>query len=117
MQHKPPSQRQLKVGELIRHSLSTMFLRGEIRLLDGISITVSEVRVSPDLHNATAYIMPLAGQHTDEIMNVLKISAGYIRTYVAKDVKLRAAPRISFRIDNSYEEAAKMAALFNKIHE
>lgn len=115
MQNKPPSQRQLKVGESIRHSLSTFFMRGEIPYLDGLSITVSEVRISPDLHNATAYIMPLGGKDADRVLEILSQFGGQIRTYVSKDVKLRIAPRISFKIDNSYDEAARIAALLNKI--
>jgi ribosome-binding factor A len=112
---KAPTQRQLKVGESIRRSLSEFFMRGEIPYLDGISITVSEVKISPDLQNATAYIMPLGGKDADIILKVLAQFVGLIRTYVSKDVKLRTAPRISFRLDNSYEEAAKIAALLSKI--
>ena len=71
MKHKPPTQRQLKVGELIRHALSTMFLRGEIPYLDSMSITVSEVQVSPDLKNAVAFIYPLGGKNADLLLKAL----------------------------------------------
>jgi len=112
---KPPSQRQLKVGESIRRSLSEFFMRGEIPYLDGVPITVSEVRISPDLHNATAYIMPLGGKESDKVLEILAKFGGFIRTYVSKDVKLRTAPRINFRIDNSYDEGARISALLSKI--
>ena len=112
---KPPSQRQLKVSEQVRRTLSDMFMRGEIILLDGMSITVSEVTVSPDLQNCTAYIYPLGGsKKMDEILSVLKASAGFIRTYVAKNVQLRVAPYIIFRADDSFEEADKINRLLQK---
>lgn len=113
----PPSQRQLKVGEQVRRTLSDMFLRGEIVLLDGVSITVSEVSVSPDLQNCTAYIHPLGtDKNIKEILAILKASAGFIRTYVAKNVQLRVAPYVIFRLDNSYEEADRIAKLLHKVN-
>lgn len=114
MKHKAPSQRQLKVGELIRHSLSKMFMRGEIPYLDGTSVTVSEVRVTPDLKHAIAYIYPLAGQNADKLLKALPDFAGFIRTYIAKEVDLRYAPRISFKLDNSFEYASKITDLLHK---
>ncbi len=114
MKHKPPSQRQLKVGELIRHSLSNMFIRGEIPYLDGTSVTVSEVQVSPDLKNAVAFIYPLAGQNADKLLKALPDFAGFIRTYVAKEIDMRYAPRISFKLDNSFEYASKITDLLRK---
>lgn len=114
---KPPSQRQLKVGELIRRTLSDMFLRGEIPYLDGTPITVSLVKISPDLHNCTAYIYPLGGKDIKEVLSILKQSEGFIRTYVAKHVQLRTAPYIIFRLDDSYEEADRIAQLLAKVNE
>lgn len=105
---KPPSQRQLKVGELLRHALSKFFTHGEIPYLDHISITVSEVRISPDMKNATAYIFPLGGEDADKILPVLKEYEGFIRTYVAKEVYMRQAPKIGFKLDTSFEYAAKI---------
>ena len=115
--HKPPSQRQLKVAEQVKRTLSQMFLRGEIILLDGISITVSEVSVSPDLQNCTAYITPLGSKkNIKEILDVLKASSGFIRTYVAKNIQLRSAPYIMFRADDSFEEADKITKLLQKVN-
>ncbi len=105
---KPPSQRQLKVGELLRHALSKLFAHGEIPYLEHLSITVSEVRISPDMKNATAYIYPLGGQDAEHLVPVLKEYAGFIRTYLAKEVYMRHAPRTSFKIDTSFEKAAKI---------
>ena len=113
--HKPPSQRQLKVSEQVKRTLADMFLRGEIVLLDGVSITVSIVKVSPDLQNCTAYIYPLGGsKNIEEILAILKASAGFIRTYVAKNVQLRSAPYIMFREDDSFQEADKITKLLKK---
>ena len=108
---KPPSQRQLKVGELIRHALSTFFMRGEIPYLDHLSITVSEVRISPDMKNATACIFPLGGKDADKILPVLKEYEGFIRTYLAKEVYMRATPKVGFKIDTSFEYADKIDGL------
>jgi ribosome-binding factor A len=115
---KPPSQRQLKVAEQIKKALSEMFLRGEIILLDGISITVSLVKISPDLHNVTAYIMPLGGsKNIAQILEILKASSGFIRTYVAKHVELRTAPYIMFREDDSFAEAERITKLLHKVND
>ena len=110
---KSPSQRQLKVGELIRHALSKLFMRGEIPYLGDLPVTVSEVRISPDLKNATAYIYPLAGTGSDDLVRVLAEYEGFIRKYVSKEVYLRRAPVISFKLDNSFEEAAKISELLS----
>lgn len=108
---KAPTQRQLKVGELIRHALSKLFMRGEIPYLDHISITVSEVRISPDMKNATAYIFPLGGKHIDNLVQILREYEGFIRSYVAKEVYMRRAPQISFKLDTSFEQAARIDQL------
>jgi ribosome-binding factor A len=107
------SSRPLKVGETIRHALSEIFLRGEchVPILDSASITVSEVRVSPDLKNATAYVMPLAGSNKEVILEALKINSGLIRTALARKVTLKFTPKIFFKIDESFEEAGKINIL------
>lgn len=112
---KGPTQRQLKVGELIRHSLSKMFMRGEIPHLGKTSITVSEVQMTPDLKHAIAYIYPLGGEHANDIIDALTKFNGFIRTYVAKEIDMRYAPRISFKLDNSFEYASKITALLQKV--
>jgi ribosome-binding factor A len=107
------SQRPLRVGEEIRHALSDVFMRGECRSPDlfDVTITISEVRVSPDMKNATAYFMPLAGQNKDKLLQVLRDSAPEIRHLVSKKVKLRHTPRIHFSLDESFDEAQRIENL------
>src|SRR5918911_5208877 len=95
------SQRQLRVGEELRHALAQLLRPGELRdpALRDANITVTEVRVSPDLKNATAYVMPLAGANADEIMSGLRRSAPYLKAMVARSVELRQAPNIAFAYD------------------
>ena len=113
---QPPGQRQLRVGEEIRHALSTIFLRGELHepALRDASVTVSEVRISPDLKNATAYIMPLGGSNSDEVVTALQDLAPNIRTMVGSKIHLKYTPRISFRLDNSFDEAHRINALLQQ---
>lgn len=112
------SSRILKVGEEIRRTLSTIFMHGETHepLLDSGSITVSEVRVAPDMKNATAYVMPLAGEKRDEIMKMLDVTAPRLRKLVADRVELRYTPKLHFKLDNSFEEAGRIARLLNDPH-
>jgi len=113
---RAPSQRQLRVGEELRHSLAQLLRPGELRdpALRDANITVTEVRVSPDLKNATAYVMPLAGAKADEIMNGLKRSAPYLKTMLARAVELRQAPNIAFAYDTSFDSAARIAELLHR---
>jgi ribosome-binding factor A len=115
MTSKGPTQRQLRVGEEIRHILSEVLSRGHSgdALLDRSSITVTEVRISPDLLNATVYIMPLAGQNLSEILNAFKEKAWYFRKEVARTLKTRVAPRLVFRADYSFDEAERIELLLN----
>lgn len=108
--------RPLKVGEMLRHALSEVFLRGEshVPALDSTSVTVSEVRVSPDLKNATAYVMPLAGSHREEVMQALAEHAPYLRHLVAQKVSLKFMPRIHYKLDTSFDEAGKISALLHE---
>ena len=112
---KPPTQRQLRVGEEIRHVLADIFLRGEChdRDINATPITVSEVRISPDLKNATAYVMTLNGLNLNTVMAALDRNAHILRKLVSDQMKLRYAPRISFRVDNSFEEAHRIEKLLN----
>ena len=102
-----PSQRQLRVAEEIRHVLARLLMRGELRdpLLAGVSVTVSEVRISPDLKNATVFAMPLAGSHIDDVMKGLNRSAPYLRSQVGQALQLRYAPTLNFVKDKSFDEA------------
>src|SRR5690606_18822432 len=100
-----PSQRQLRVGELIRRSLSDVLARGDIHDpdLNAISITVAEVRVSPDLRNATAYVMPLGGEGRDEAMAALNRRRAELRRAVSHGLTLKFAPELRFAIDDTYD--------------
>ena len=113
---KSNNQRNLRVGEEVRHALADIFMRGESNApeLFDAKITVSEVRVSPDLKNATAYIMPLAGENKEALLEVLKVAAPEIRHLVSKRVKLRHAPRIHFTLDTSFDEAQRINELLKK---
>lgn len=112
---KSPSARPLKVGEAVRKALSEIFLRGETHVfeLDNASITVSEVRVAPDLKNATAFVMPLAGSNKETILAALKEAAPYIRYLVSKKVDLRYMPRIVYKLDSSFDEAHRINSLLH----
>lgn len=112
---KAPSQRQLKVGEEIRHVLSSIFLRGDLPGLGDFSITVGEVRVSPDLKHATAYVMPLGGVNAEGVFRSLKTLEPHIRTMVTREIRLKFSPQINFKLDESYDNAAKIDDLLNRI--
>ena len=101
-----PSQRQLRVGESLRHSLAELLLRVEINDpdLNGIFLTVSEVRASPDLRQATAFISPLGGDREKEVVDALNRHAKFIRGELAHKVELKYMPEISFKLDTSYDE-------------
>lgn len=113
--HKPtgPSQRMLRVGELVRHALSGVFARGEIEdpLLEGKVITVPEVRMTPDLKLANAYIMPLGGEGAEEIVAALNRHHRFIRGRVAPALDLKFAPDLKFFVDNTFDEFGKIDAL------
>jgi len=112
---KPPSQRQLRVGELIRHKLAEMLSRGEIHddVLAVHVITVPEVRLSPDLKLATAYVIPLGGADTQAVIDALNSHKRFIRGEIAHAVNLKFAPDIRFRRDETYEEASRIDALLD----
>jgi ribosome-binding factor A len=110
-----PTQRQLRVGELIRHALAEMLARGDIHddVLARHVITVPEVRLSPDLKLATCYIMPLGGQDAAPVLKALDANKRYIRGEVAHRVNLKYAPDLRFRQDESFDEAARIDALLD----
>ena len=106
-----PSQRQLRVGEEIRHALAGTFMRGDafIPSLETSTITVSEVRISPDLKHATAYVTRLGGQQVDELVILLNEHAGELRHHVTRQVPhLKFSPKLLFRKDESFDEAQKI---------
>ncbi len=100
-----PSQRQLRVGELIRRTLSDVLARGDIHdpELNRMSITVGEVRTSPDLRIATAYVLPLGGDGRDEVIKLLARNKGELRRAVSKKLALKFAPDLRFQIDETFD--------------
>ena len=112
----PFSQRQLRVGELIKQSLGQIFLRDEAKVptLTTKSITVTEVRMSPDLKNARAYVIPLGGKDTDNIVNVLTEFSHLIRKALSKKVDMKFLPKVSFIGDKSFDYAEKIEKLIQK---
>lgn len=108
-----PSQRQLRVGELIRHKLAEMLARGDIHddVIAAHVITVPEVRLSPDLKLATVYVVTLGDTDTKEVIEALNRNKRYIRGEVARAVNLKFAPDIRFRRDETFEEASRIDAL------
>ena len=114
--NREPSQRQLRVGEELRHALARLFERGGLRdpALAGTAVTVTEVRVTPDLARATAFVMPLNGAHAPEMLAGLARSAGYLRRELAKAVPLRHAPEFAFTLDTSFDHASRIDALLRR---
>lgn len=107
---RPASQRQLRVGEELRHALSEIFARGDLRdpELSGLSLTVTEVRASPDLRNVTAYVVPLGTAADKALLAALARSAPYLRARLAETVQLRYAPKLFFALDTSFDAARRI---------
>ena len=116
---KGPSQRQLRVGETLRHALSEILMREDFFDPDlaNVSITISEITVSPDLANARVYTMPLGGVNIEVVLPALNRLAPLIQSLVAKKVHLRRTPRLRFLLDESFENAARMNELFATIRQ
>lgn len=114
-QAKGPTQRQLRVGELVRHKLAEMLSRGEIydEVLASHVVTITEVRMSPDLRLATAYVMPLGGKDTKVVIEALNRNAKFIRGEIAHTVDLRSAPEVRFREDETFEEVTRIDRLLH----
>ena len=110
---KGPSQRQLKVGELIRHALAEIFARGEIAddVVNDASLTVSEVRMSPDLKLATAFVIPLGGEGAAEAVAHLDQHKRFLRGELARKVNLKFMPEIRFKLDASFEASRRIDEL------
>jgi len=108
-----PSQRVLRVGELIRHALADMLTRGEVHdpILETHMITVPEVRMSPDLRQATVYVMPLGGRDMEKVLAALERNKKYLRGEIARRVNLKFAPDIRFRADERFDEAERIEKL------
>ncbi|HVC52722.1 MAG TPA: 30S ribosome-binding factor RbfA [Stellaceae bacterium] len=113
---KAASQRQLRVGEELRHALAGLLRPGQLRdpALANAIITVSEVRLSPDLRNATAFVMPLGGENAAEIIAGLRRSAPFLKGRIARMVTLRLVPNLRFALDEAFDTADRIAGLLGR---
>ncbi|MEM8798666.1 MAG: 30S ribosome-binding factor RbfA [Pseudomonadota bacterium] len=110
-----PSVRLERVGEEVRHALSEIFIQGDLRGLDMDTrlITVSEVRVSPDLRNATAFVMPLGGTDQDATVRALNTAHGAVRGELGRRIRIKYTPRVFFKLDTSFDQASHIDALLS----
>jgi ribosome-binding factor A len=108
-----PSQRALRVGELIRHAVAEMLTRGDVHdpVLEGHLITVPEVRMTADLRLATIYVMPLGGKDIDAVLEALDRNKRFLRGEIARHVNLKFAPEIRFHADERFDEAERIEKL------
>ena len=112
---KGPSQRQLRAGELIRHALAEILARGEVHdpVIEKHTITVPEVRLTPDLRLATVYVMPLGGRDTREVLDALDRNKRFLRGELAHRINMKFAPEIRFRLDERFDEAERIDKLLH----
>ena len=112
------SQRQLRVGEMIKQSLGQIFLKGEAKVptLETNNITVTEVRMSPDLKNARAYVIPLGGKDSDKTVDLLTNFSPLVRKVLAKKIHMKFLPKILFISDKSFDYAENIEKLIKKTH-
>jgi len=110
-----PSQRMLRVAELIRHSMAELLARGDVLdpVLEANVVTVPRVRMSPDLKLATIFVMPLGGLNGAEVIAALERNKKFLRGEVSRKINLKFAPELRFRMDESFDNAAKIDALLN----
>ena len=113
---RAPTQRQLRVGELIRHTLADILQRGEVHDpdLEGILVTVPEVRMTPDLRLATVFVVPLGGKGVDVVIPALERNRKFLRGEVSHRIDLRFAPDLRFRLDKSFDEGEHIDALLRR---
>ena len=115
---KPITQRQLRVGEMIKQALGILFIRDEAKIpdLSTKEITVTEVRMSPDLKTAKIFVMPLGGKNTDEIIEKLKVSSFIIRKVLSKKIIMKFLPKLIFVKDESFDYAEKIENLIKQVN-
>ncbi len=108
-----PSLRLLRVGENVRHAISAILARGDVQDpdLEKASVTVSEVRISPDLRNATVFVMPLGGDPEAVVVKALNKNSAFIRGQMSRVVRMKYMPRLKFTLDGSFDEASHIEAL------
>ena len=111
------SQRQLKVGEELRHLISNALLRNSFydENIENYNITITEVNVSPDLKNAKVYVMPLGGENKLNILNSLNKATGRLKKIISNNISLRQTPKLIFKIDETFENAKKINDILDKI--
>lgn len=111
-----PSQRQLRVGELLRRTLSEVLMRGDIHdpELNRVSVTVGEVRTSPDLKIATAYVHPLGGEGRQSLLDLLKRNRGEIRRVIGRRLDLKFTPELRFALDETFDQLDETRRLFSQ---
>jgi ribosome-binding factor A len=111
-----PSQRQLRVGELIRRTLSEVLMRGDIHDpdLNRMSVTVGEVRTSPDLKIATAYVLPLGGEGQNDLIDLLARNKSELRRLIGKKLDLKYTPDLRFRLDKTFDQMDETRRLFSQ---
>ena len=109
------SQRQLRVGELVRHTMAEMLTRGDVHdpVIEGHLITVPEVRMSPDLRLATIYVMPMGGRDAEAVVAAFERHKKFLRAEIAHRINLKFAPDIRFRVDERFEEAERIDRLLH----
>ena len=112
---KGPSQRQLRAGELVRHALVEIFREHEINdpALAGVSVTVAEVRMGPDLRHANVFVEPLGGEHAEEVVKALNKHSKFVRGHLGRMIDMRFTPDLHFRRDDTFNEAERIARLFD----
>ena len=110
-------QRQLKVGEELRHLISNALLRSSFydEHIDNNNITVTEVNISPDLKNAKVYVMPLGGENKLNVLNSLNKITGRVKKIISSNISLRQTPQLTFKIDETFEHAKKINDILDKI--
>ncbi len=113
---KAPSQRMLRMGELVRHALAEVFARGDVHdpVLETHVITIPEVAMTPDLRHATAYVMPLGGKDERAVIDALNRNKKYLRGVIAKKVQAKFAPDLHFRIDERFDRADQIDKLLKQ---
>ncbi len=112
-ENKEPSQRQLRVGQEIKRILAGFIQKGEVRNLEGINtiVTITEVKVSPDLKYASVYLMTLNNDHLQEVIGGLQLAANYLRKQISARMQLRYTPELVFKVDKSFEQVEKIEKL------
>ena len=114
-QKQGPTQRQLRVGEVLRHALAEIFRETDIRdpELFGVSVTVTEVKPSPDMRHATVFVEPLAGRNADPVIAALNRHRGFLRGQLGRSIELKFTPELRFVEDTSFAEAERIAKILH----